>query len=101
MSGVEIGEKEEKKMTRTQAIIQSMTKQERAKPEILNGSRRARIAAGSGTKVADVNALIKQFTQMRQMMKMLKGGKMKNMMRSLGAMRGNGGANPFGRGKFF
>ena len=101
MSGVEIGEKEEKKMTRTQAIIQSMTKQERAKPEILNGSRRARIAAGSGTKVADVNALIKQFTQMRQMMKMLKGGKMKNMMRSLGAMRGNGGGNPFGRGKFF
>lgn len=101
MSGVEIGEKEEKKMTRTQAIIQSMTKQERAKPEILNGSRRARIAAGSGTKVADVNALIKQFTQMRQMMKMLKGGKMKNMMRSLGAMRGNGGANSFGRGKFF
>lgn len=101
MSGVEIGEKEEKKMTHTQAIIQSMTKQERAKPEILNGSRRARIAAGSGTKVADVNALIKQFTQMRQMMKMLKGGKMKNMMRSLGAMRGNGGANPFGRGKFF
>ena len=101
MSGVEIGEKEEKKMTRTQAIIQSMTKQERAKPEILNGSRRARIAAGSGTKVADVNALIKQFTQMRQMMKMLKGGKMKNMMRSLGAMRRNGGANPFGRGKFF
>ncbi len=101
MSGVEVGEKEEKKMVRTEAIILSMTREERAKPEILNGSRRARIAAGSGTKVADVNALIKQFSQMRQMMKMLKGGKAKNIMRSLGAMRGNAGGNPFGRGRFF
>ncbi len=84
MSGVQVGEKEENKLKKTEAIIQSMTKKERARPEILNGSRRARIAAGSGTKVSDVNALLKQFSQMRQMMKMLKGGRMKGMMRSLG-----------------
>lgn len=84
MSGIQVGEKEEKKLKRTEAIIQSMTKKERARPEILNGSRRARIAKGSGTKVSDVNALLKQFSQMRQMMKMLKGGKMKTLMRGLG-----------------
>jgi len=84
MSGIQVGEKEEKKLKRTEAIIQSMTKKERARPEILNGSRRARIAKGSGTKVSDVNALLKQFSQMRQMMKMLKGGKMKALMRGLG-----------------
>lgn len=97
MSGVQIGEKEEKKMRRTEAIIQSMTKQERARPEILNGSRRARIAKGSGTKVSEVNALLKQFSQMRQMMKMLKGGKMKSLMRGLGGkLPGMGGGKfPF------
>lgn len=84
MSGIQVGDKEEQKLKRTEAIIQSMTKKERARPEILNGSRRARIAKGSGTKVADVNALLKQFSQMRQMMKMLKGGKMKALMRGLG-----------------
>lgn len=84
MSGIQVGDKEEKKLKRTEAIIQSMTKKERARPEILNGSRRARIAKGSGTKVSDVNALLKQFSQMRQMMKMLKGGKMKALMRGLG-----------------
>lgn len=99
MSGIQVGEKEEKKMRRTEAIIQSMTKQERARPEILNGSRRARIAKGSGTKVSDVNALLKQFSQMRQMMKMLKSGKMKALMRGLGGklpgMGGFGGKFPF------
>ncbi len=97
MSGVQIGDKEEKKLKRTEAIIQSMTKKERARPEILNGSRRARIAKGSGTKVSDVNALLKQFSQMRQLMKMLKGGKMKGMMRALGGkLPGIGGGNmPF------
>lgn len=97
MSGIEIGDKEEKKLKRTEAIIQSMTKKERARPEILNGSRRARIAKGSGTKVSDVNALLKQFSQMRQMMKMLKGGKMKALMRGLGGrLPGMGGGKfPF------
>ena len=97
MSGVQVGEKEERKLKRTEAIIQSMTKKERARPEILNGSRRARIAKGSGTKVSDVNALLKQFSQMRQMMKMLKGGKMKALMRGLGGrLPGMGGGKfPF------
>ncbi len=95
MSGIEVGEKEENKLKKTEAIICSMTKKERARPEILNGSRRARIAKGSGTKVSDVNALLKQFSQMRQMMKMLKGGKMKGMMRALG-----GKFPGFGGGKF-
>ena len=96
MSGLQVGEKEEKKLKRTEAIIQSMTKKERARPEILNGSRRARIAKGSGTKVSDVNALLKQFSQMRQMMKMLKGGKMKALMRGLGGkLPGMGGRFPF------
>lgn len=97
MSGIQVGDKEEKKLKRTEAIIQSMTKKERTRPEILNGSRRARIAKGSGTKVSDVNALLKQFSQMRQMMKMLKGGKMKALMRGLGGkIPGMGGGRfPF------
>lgn len=97
MSGIQVGDKEEQKLKRTEAIIQSMTKKERARPEILNGSRRARIAKGSGTKVSDVNALLKQFSQMRQMMKMLKGGKMKALMRGLGGkLPGMGGGKfPF------
>ena len=53
----------------TEAIIRSMTKEERARPEIINGSRRTRIARGSGTEVADVNRLIKQFSEMQKMMK--------------------------------
>jgi signal recognition particle subunit SRP54 len=52
-----------------EAIIRSMTATERAKPEIINGSRRTRIAMGSGTTVADVNRLVKQFSEMQKMMK--------------------------------
>ncbi|WP_165023983.1 MULTISPECIES: signal recognition particle protein [unclassified Dysgonomonas] len=65
-----------------EAIIYSMTPKERSNPEILNGSRRQRIAAGSGTSTQDVNKLIKQFDQTRKMMKMMtqmKGGKMPQM----------------------
>ena len=65
---------DEKRLTRIEAIINSMTLDERRKPQILNGSRRLRIAKGSGTKVQDVNQLIKQFQSMRKMMK--KFGKM-------------------------
>ena len=67
----------------TEAIIGSMTPLEREKPEILNARRRERIAKGSGTTMADVNRLIKQFEDMRKMMKMVSGGKLKmprNMM---------------------
>jgi signal recognition particle subunit SRP54 len=77
-----------------------MTRQERQKPDLLNGGRRLRIAKGSGTSVADVNALIKQFAQMRKMMKMFKGGNMKKLMRQMGgpggpAGRGGGMPRPF------
>ena len=60
---------DEKAIARTEAIIKSMTPKERAKPDILNASRKKRIAAGSGTKVEDVNRLLKQFEQTRQLMK--------------------------------
>jgi signal recognition particle subunit SRP54 len=66
---------DEKELDRVEAIILSMTPQERAHPGIINGSRRKRIAAGSGTKVQQVNQLVKQFDQMKVMMKaMAKGG---------------------------
>ncbi len=90
MSGMQVPEGAEKQMARTEAIIQSMTIQERRKPELLNGNRRKRIADGSGTKIAEVNALMKQFQQMQQMMKMMKGGGAKKMMRQLEAMKGKG-----------
>ena len=64
---------DEKQMARTEAIIKSMTKQEREKPEILNANRKKRIAAGSGTSVEEVNKLLKQFEQVRKMMKQLSG----------------------------
>jgi signal recognition particle subunit SRP54 len=78
-------------MARTEAIIKSMTKQERRKPDILNGSRRKRIADGAGVKIVEVNQLLKQFQQMQQMMKMMKGGGGKKMMRQMEAMKGKGG----------
>ena len=64
---------DESQMAKTEAIILSMTKQERLKPEIINGSRRKRIANGSGTTVEDVNKLLKQFEQMKKMMKQFSG----------------------------
>ena len=90
MSGMEVGDKEEKKMGQTEAIIQSMTKQERRNPQILNGSRRMRIAKGSGVKIKDVNQLLKGFGQMRKMMKKMSGGKGRKMMEKL--MGGMGAA---------
>ena len=71
-----------------EAIILSMTSKERTNPEILNTSRRARIAKGSGTNVQDVNRLIKQFDQTRKMMKMVTGSKMSQMMGAMKGMRG-------------
>ena len=62
-----------KAFSRTEAIIRSMTREERNKPQILNGSRRKRIARGSGTRVQDVNQLIKQYDQMKKMFKQMKG----------------------------
>ncbi len=65
----------EKQMVRTEAIIRSMTKQERENPKIINPSRKRRIASGSGTKVEDVNKLLKQFEMMQKMMKQFGGMK--------------------------
>lgn len=76
LSNVEIDEdKIAKEQKKTEAIILSMTRAERRHPDILNASRRRRIAAGSGTTVQDVNLLIKQYEQARQMMKQVMGSK--------------------------
>jgi len=93
MSGVQLGDGAEAQMARTEAIIKSMTFQERRKPELINGSRRQRIASGAGVKIVDVNQLMKQFAQMQKMMKMMKGGGSKKMMRQMEEMqrRGKGG----------
>jgi signal recognition particle subunit SRP54 len=84
---------------RLEAIIYSMTRQERAFPAIIKGSRKRRIAMGSGTSVQDVNKLLKQFTQMQKMMKKVSKGGIKNMMRGLGGklppgLGGMGGLPP-------
>ena len=71
-----------------EAIIQSMTPKERTNPEILNQSRRVRIAKGSGTNIQEVNHLIKQFDQTRKMMKMVTGAGMRNMMGAMKNMKG-------------
>ena len=86
-----------KEVPRMMAIIGSMTPKERRNPDLLNGSRRARIARGSGTTPADVNKLLKQYQQMEKMMGKLGRGGMKGMMRGLqGMMGGMGGMG--GRG---
>src|SRR5215207_7728656 len=72
----QMGEVDEAELDRVEAIILSMTPQERGHPEVINGSRRKRIAAGSGTTVQAVNRLVKQFGQMRKLMKQLAEGKM-------------------------
>ena len=71
-----------------EAIIQSMTPKERTNPEILNQSRRMRIAKGSGTNIQEVNRLIKQFDQTRKMMRMVTGSGMRNMMGAMKNMKG-------------
>ncbi|HJT80883.1 MAG TPA: signal recognition particle protein [Chthoniobacterales bacterium] len=77
---------DEKQLKRTEAIVLSMTNQERTRPDILNARRRQRIARGSGSTVTEVNDLLRRFDQMRKMMK--SAGKMKKMMRQLGQMPG-------------
>ncbi len=91
MSGLQIPDGAESQMKRTEAIIQSMTIQERRKPALLNGSRRMRIANGAGVKVLEVNQLIKQFEQMQKLMKMMKGGNQKKLMRQMEMMKKGGG----------
>ncbi|NLU42388.1 MAG: signal recognition particle protein [Firmicutes bacterium] len=74
---------DEKQLARIEAIVNSMTPEERRKPDIINGSRRRRIAMGSGTSVQDVNSLLKQFSQTRKLLKQF----------------GDGGKGPFGKGR--
>ncbi|MBE9533039.1 MAG: signal recognition particle protein [Proteobacteria bacterium] len=86
----------DKELGKLEAIINSMTKKERQRPDIIKGSRKKRIAAGSGTQIQDVNRLLKQFKQMQTMMKKMsqKGG-MAKMMRGLGGKLPMGGGMPF------
>ncbi|EDM65483.1 signal recognition particle protein [Moritella sp. PE36] len=96
---------DDKLTNRMEAIINSMTPAERKRPDIIKGSRKRRIATGSGTQIQDVNKLLKQFTQMQKMMKKMSGkggmkkmmGKMKGMMPpGMGGGMGMGGKGPFG-----
>jgi signal recognition particle subunit SRP54 len=75
---------DDRELDRLQAIITSMTPEERANPQVLNGSRRRRIARGSGTSVQAVNQLVKQFAQMKKMMRQLQQGKMPSMQQLAG-----------------
>ena len=81
-------EKSEKEFKQMEAIIQSMTPKERENPQILNASRKKRIAAGCGLQVVDVNRLLKQYEAMQQMMKMVSGKGMKKMRKKMGGMGG-------------
>ena len=86
MSGMKMDDKAEGQMKQSEAIILSMTTKERQMPNVLNASRRNRIAKGSGVKISQVNQLIKQHMQMKKMMKKLNGGgKMKKMMKQMQA----------------
>jgi signal recognition particle subunit SRP54 len=86
------GQMDDKLTGRMEAMINSMTPGERARPDIIKGSRKRRIAAGSGTQIQDVNKLLKQFTQMQKMMKKMSGkGGMQKMMRSMKGMMPPGG----------
>jgi signal recognition particle subunit SRP54 len=89
----------EKELKSTEAIIDSMTREERLNHMILNANRRRRIARGSGTTVAQVNSLIKQYTEMRRMMQGMfsgggLGGKMMRRMAGIPGMEGDGGGDP-------
>ncbi|MDT7524540.1 MULTISPECIES: signal recognition particle protein [Idiomarinaceae] len=88
MSAQMKGQLDDKVTVRMEAIINSMTPKEREHPDLIKGSRKRRIATGSGTQVQDVNKLLKQFMQMQKMMKKMKGGGMAKMMRGLGGMGG-------------
>ena len=87
----------DKEFLRMEAIINSMTRKERQRPILIKGSRKRRIANGSGTRIQDVNKLLKQFTQMQKMMKkMSRKGGMQKMMRGLQGLPGMGGAGGMG-----
>ncbi len=84
-------DKAERDVRRMEGMICSMTPQERRKPELLKATRKRRVAAGAGVQVQDVNRMLNQFEQMRDMMKKMRGGGMMKMMKRMGAMKGMGG----------
>ncbi len=81
----------DKEMDKLVTLINSMTPQERRFPAVINGSRKRRVAAGSGLQIQDVNRLLKQHKQMQKMMKKVSKGGLKNMMRGMGGMMPKGG----------
>ena len=99
--GLDASRIDERQMAHSKAIIQSMTPRERENPQILNASRKRRIAAGCGLEVVDVNRLLKQFDMMQQLTKSLTKGKMRGMGAMMGGMGGfgGGGMRSFGRKK--
>src|SRR5215831_18085380 len=84
-------DKAERDVRRMEGIICSMTPLERRKPELIKATRKRRIAAGAGVQVQDVNRLLNQFEQMRDVMKKMKGGGMMKMMKRMGGLKGMGG----------
>ena len=80
-------EENEKRLRHTEAIIQSMTIEERRKPQIIGANRKIRIAKGSGTRVQDVNQLLKQFAEMQKVMKQFSSPKQQKMLKRLRKMR--------------
>jgi signal recognition particle subunit SRP54 len=94
MKGLKGADVDEGELDRVEAIILSMTPAERADPHLINGSRRKRIATGSGTKVQHVNQLVKQFDQVRKLMKQVASGKMPNPQEIAAQMGGSGAARP-------
>lgn len=93
------GQVDDKMFNRMEAMINSMTPKERRRPEIIKGSRKRRIAAGSGTQVQDLNRLLKQFDEMQRMMKKMRKGGMAKMMRGMKGLMG-GKLGGFGGGMF-
>jgi len=92
---------DDKMFVKMEAIINSMTLKERANPDIIKGSRRRRIALGSGTQVQDVNKLLKQFDEMQRMMKKMRKGGMAKMMRGMQGLMGGGLGSLGGLGGMF
>ena len=90
IKGLENAKVDEGQMARVEAIIQSMTTQEKTTPDIMNSNRKKRIAKGSGTTIQDVNRLLKQFEDMKKMMKQMSGmsqkGKKKGSMPGLDSL---------------
>jgi len=91
-----LNQMDDKPMKRMQAMVYSMTPKERLRPTLLNGSRKKRVAAGSGTSVPELNRMLKQFAQMQKMMKKMKGGKGKRMLAQMMGKFGGGGGMPPG-----